>query len=483
MTPLKANLKIFYQCPPLLVAYALILCGVMPFWFLVMGAVAGPPQGGVLGLLVPVAFVVGLLVSSVLRDVLSKPFTFVLPGHEPIVKRTVGVVGGWLALAMGFALLCAASGPALSAAGIFLASLAIAMAAYLAGVAVVFAPSWVRRTAMVLVPTVVLFVCFGIFLRAFYQSFAESLHHYSAAWLLAGLVVSTVALPWFRAERLARGVCGRSWIVLAGAWAGNTAKMERARRERLARRAGPPSATPTLLDRVLLPRLARNGPAGLARDVWGEAYGHLSRYRPLRVLSWVLPILIYCCLMAGLSSTMSPPPVAPLRLSNFISLGADLPILLAPCLLLPFASPFVPTLLLASGRRERFRREVVTGVLLFVALFGAVVLVVLLCRWVFPALPLVTVWKHTFALRPPDLWAVPALLWTVPAFLAMRFAGPRHKVLFLGLPAQFLSIFGYLWLPFLTTLPVASVLLIGVGVWALYVALVWHIAMRRDWVA
>lgn len=89
MTPLTANLKHYYQCRSMYINYAFLLIFLPSIFF------GGEDREmGLMVLLYCMVWpaVVGLLVSTMVKDVAQKPFVFLLPRYEIAVARTTTVM-------------------------------------------------------------------------------------------------------------------------------------------------------------------------------------------------------------------------------------------------------------------------------------------------------------------------------------------------------------------------------------------------------
>lgn len=489
MKPLTANLKHFYQCRPLYVWYIMwgFFCLSLVFATLadrhsaaaagVAAATGAGVEAGTGEFMFFLVCLAAYFAANLACDVMSRPFVFALPGHSAVAGKILLGVGAVLVPTAGLAyfyLVPASDGAGGAEA---LCGLSVAAAAYLFGVALVLGSGWSAQVASLLPAALII----AWSLRVPSHLGAVLLPHPWGASVLA-LAASGLLLPWCSPARCARRVCGQPWIGLVGAW--NRAKALRVEKERLARKIGDRrEAGPLWVEQALLPGLARHGAATLARDVWGEAFAITSRCRLAdvsRALLFVAANVALFGLWSGLFSPTESSPAGSGHLSHFESVFANIPIFFVPLLFARLRGAFFSTQLLASGRRERFRREMVVAGLLFVAVSGATVLIVLLCRGLFPMIPPYRVGAYTLAPRAPDLWAVSVLLWGIPACLMSRLVVLRRVVALLGLVGGVLVGAAFFWFPLFANLPAASIVAIGLGFWALYVAVAWRTAMRKD---
>jgi hypothetical protein len=470
MKPLAANLKHFYQCRPLWVWYSVLLFGGAMFAVTMPGT--EPSRSGFLGFLFLVAFVVGIVATNIVRDVLSKPFSFGLPGHERTAKRMLGAMGGAIALAIALTFLFATGGAVLMAIPVFVAALAVASTAYLAGVRVVFGPNWVRQTAMAFIPALVSFGS-GPLLRGLYENVEGAVRSHSGACLLACLAAGTVALPWLRAERLARDVCGRPWSGMTHLW--NQAKVARVQEDLGAQKATEASrgSAAAYFDAAFWVRFAQSRSGGLAHEAWGQAFALFSRPRGAKVLGATLLYIVLAGLFGYTEGIFAVATRQHWSSSDFV--------VLLPCLyIVRVPSPLYSTLPLAGGREERLRRELVIGALTLA--WGVVVAVLFLAvhHLAFALAVTFSAVGRDLPLRVADPWTMPILTIGIAASLAARLFGPQKN----GPVPMSLAILvigtGFFWIPALQTLPAAGIVLIVVLAWALYFAVARRTATKRD---
>ncbi len=106
---LITNLKLFYQCPTLWVCYLAVVgmfvpIGLFGLGSLLVGQKAAHVSNLSCGLLMTLAFAIGMGAGLVQRSIASKLFAFCLPGYRGAVRRflsTVGIAGG-LVVIMAF---------------------------------------------------------------------------------------------------------------------------------------------------------------------------------------------------------------------------------------------------------------------------------------------------------------------------------------------------------------------------------------------
>jgi hypothetical protein len=486
MKPLTANLKHFYQSWQ---AYLGYLClGLLAVCFF------GDPRLQRDAAILPAlflfgAFLLGFFVSVVMLDVMRRPIAFVLPGHRRIVRVTLLGIGGVgsLPLALLFCFYAATVAPdAMLREGgwVLAAATSVAMAFYLTG-------ATIMGLALLASPARNLFLILPLAAGGFLLA-ENALFDRPVACVVAGLAVSITEATWLSSRRFARRICGRRPGRAGNASDGGT------------QRASAPYGGLGFLERAVLPRLARSRPASLAWTFWGESYAALSlhrRFRPVYVAMafvFVFAMLVFMGGIDGAYREMAREEASKgpqwgdllrrsaehLRLAPFFRAGT---IVIFPCLLVTTAlSPLFSTLPRAAGRRERFRREMASSAIFGLGGATAVILVVVLCRLLFPRIPLFMVpeaAKSLFALpiQPPGLSVLSGFWAVFPLFLMVRLttANPKKMAAISVVVLSLLCVAGD-GIARTAPLPASSVVALILGGWTLYAALAWRTAAKRN---
>ncbi len=356
----------------------------------------------------------GLLTANLQRDVLSKPFSFCLPGHRDLSRRLPLAIGSVLGLLTGVAFLAtfffSSHGLGLGTAPLpFWAIFFLAMMCYLLGVWFVFAP---KDSAA--------FVC-GVLLvisAVLARELTLRLINYMivSAPLLpisAGIATCVIAWKWLGDDSLARRHCGESYISIADI--GNTAKIEKlAQKRALKKRSDDNSALTNRLEGFFLEKMTNAAPLSMNRYMLGNLYNMFAtflwpwRKSHLLIVVALIPHFGYLSgAIVGYTDGRS---------------GWDLGNIL-------FLAPSVAAVqmdlishrnfLLPAGRMERYNGALGTGAFMVILTTLAVALLAALSVPLNSVLPDIVVRGHTFTCQPIHARGFYISLFLVPIALTI----------------------------------------------------------------
>lgn len=287
MSILSANLKHLYQRPGLCAAYffivpLVVVSVVLPFLD------PSPGQGKFMGL-VMLEFLIGMLVSSLQVEILTKPFSFCLPGHRALPRKLVfwtGVItsipGSLVFLAYPFPLgweqapeICGSA---------FCASLIF----YWLGAAPLFGVMNSNAiTGWHWLPI------FGIMFFDLHVIAERVIVTQPSVVIFIGLSSSVAVWIWLGNPSWARRLCAVSRIFIFDTW--NPKKLQEHARRRQAAKLERSRVNPWV-ERFFLGRMKKCHHPGSGRYIWGELYTTygktLSRWREI-----VTPFLFIVAMM------------------------------------------------------------------------------------------------------------------------------------------------------------------------------------------
>lgn len=462
MSIITANLKHLYQCRTLWLWYFYIFA--FGFSQISIYAHSDRNAGAGLGLLhfwliFFNVYFSGMLIGSLVANVLSKPFTYTLPGHRHISRGFVvytGMVAGlapflivlWLEPSTG-------TQKWLAATAFYLLVLAICLMISRQSFRV-SNPRFARTYGILLgflgiVP---------IFLQIRYDFLRIWITDYP--FITSGLSVIVILIFYrqLNGDKLARTICGKPMSGLAaGTW-----RITQKRQRALWQAKGDKSLTSSAVDVFFLDRMRQTAALSKSRFYWGMLYERLATF-----LHMSGPLLL---LTAGLIVCYFP-----MRYVGTIFL---IPLFL----LVQFRIPIRSNLLLPGGRMERFGGAIT----LIVSMTGLIVLMYLsligLSHLLAMIMPEISLRNITLSYRTVNGSILYAALALLPICFAIQILFPRHALIWaLAVVMPSIMIFygavvarpnGFDELPPITIIPILLIL------WASLFLLLRHICLRRS---
>ncbi len=456
MHPLLANLRQFYQRWVLLLIY--VATGAAATLIVAEALFDGHGhEGKFAGLLIPI-WPIGLMVAVTQMEILSKPFSFCLPGHHAVLRKLVLVVG--LAASFLFSL------PFLGYPGLFgMPSLwwgLVLGAAFCANLMVYMAGLLVGFTARNAIVSIGLLPALAIFAAMVHLDAAvmRALTHAPFAVIAVTAVAAVAGWQWLGRPAWFRRRCGQYWTELFTPW--NPSQMERYRQVYAARRFTK-NVSPAL-DGFFQRAISRNGLLDRRKYIWGALYSTCVLIIP----QWkgLVFVIVLAVIWSGYQPSAAPfiAGIIPLMMAGFLQ------------------PPLGTTLLVAGGRRERFFATAV----LMLGLGGVSVLVVgvaiALTHLLAPLVPTFEWEGIVLHLRPlrPALLLIPLVVFPFVNLMYILFRrSPVWLIFSLMLAFVFVSFCAALLDRFGAIQPGLS----AVGIllsWGICLAAVHRLALHRD---
>jgi hypothetical protein len=461
MTILQANLKHLYQRKGCwLISLALAL-----FALPAIEALCAGRQSAFL--MFPVWMYVAAIFTAPLQiEVMTKPFSWCLPGHARIPARFLfcaGICGSlfWSAIFLIFLMY-----PAATLAGRLLISVSVFFTAtiiYWLGVWIVFRFSnWANAIAL-----------FPLALLAGHYLGLERLleiivvdQWYSM--VLLGAVVNFLAWRGLSVPGLARKYCGRLWLGAFDAW--NKEKMSQFTQARLARKKKElPSVVPHV-EKFFLDRISRRPGMNTSQVIWGGLYrsfGLIIASRKKDWLRFIVVILPIICFLGYMSPAANMLFIMPGLMVIHISLGVR------------------SSLLISGGRKERFWSAMILALVTAMSITALITLIAALTLPLQAIMPELTIKGQSVIFKAMELrlFIVPLLMIPVTFSFALIFhKHPRLMfacVIMLFLLLVRLSVFLRVR-PILPEQPGPIHLLIALlCCWAIFTAVLHDICKRR----
>lgn len=461
MTILRANLKHLYQRRALWLWYIVILCQTP----LMLVLLFRPEVNRYLGCMA-VSFLMGLVLASLQKEILAKPFSFCLPGHRQVPRLILFYIGAMINALLALAFLVY-SGPAFPRAPfVFTAAAFTGMLFYFWGMYLGF----VEKPNPIVGISIPLIVA-----GAFFRRSDAAVQHIIISWPLLMIAAGAVTCVWvwvrLGCDDLHRRYCGKL-IVNDPFGAANRPKAQRFRLARAWTKPGKiRAAISQRVDTSFLAAMASVNLAGRTPHVLAAPYTLAGRFLATYRLTSLL----------GLSSLIAffivyfgyiPAP----GISNMLYIFAAFP-------LIGFKLLVHPTLLLPEGRREKFYRAVAAAVV--AALVGAMALIVLAALSVYlqSILPPITFKERTFTYHAMEVRQFYNFLLFAPVALTLTII-IRRNLLWRIVPFVVLMQF---WAVLMLPPTMAQVLAVGpipiVGlvllIWLLFLLLLHHHCMKK----
>lgn len=459
MSALSVNLKHLHQRRSLWLVY--LVLGLLAFGF--RGKLAGSVAGKGY-YIVPVAleFIIGIYTASMPIEILTKPFSYCLPGHRAVPRRFVFWVGivtsllGSLVLP-GYSRLW--SQRVLATCSVFCAGLAM----YWVGAALVFG---VRNSGPILGLAVWLF--FGAaFLDLHVVAERVILNHpFVIAFL--GLATTAAVWIWLGNHNWARRFCTVSRLGMLDVWDQN--KMREYGRKQAATKPDKFKNHPEpWVEQFFLGRMKRCDHLGPGRYIWGGLYTTygiaLSGWKGL-LSGWLVALALVLCL------------------SYWRPEGTNILFLMVGAMAINMRLPVYSSLAIPGGRNERFFTAIILAGSVAVLVTAALAVTAAASMGLTPIMPEVTLRSvdlsfHAMSLR---LLIIPSIV--IPIALALRlilFRNPYSAIASISLMMAMMFAFafgssgrlGRLFNPTLLT----GLLIVG---WLALVLVLRHVCMRRS---
>ncbi len=461
MTILQANLKHLYQRK----GFWLIALGLGLFVPVGIMVIVDGEQGSFM-VLASWIYIAAGFTSALQVEVLTRPFSWSLPGHARIPVKFLFCIGISVSLFWSVVFLFyPAPTPArllLSCVSMFFAGTII----YWLGAWVVFRfPNWV--TAIVLVPILMLY---GRYLDLDTLLARVIVDAWFAVILLGGLVNFLAWRHWSR-PGLARRYCGRPWLGAFDAW--NKVKISEFQQARLAQKN---KAIPTVLPHVekfFLNRITdRTGP-NTAQYIWGGLYrsfGLITSRKRECIRFWLIMLPTLCFL-------------------GYMGPAANIMFIMPGLMVANMSLHVRSTLLISGGRTERFWSALSIAAATTLLATVIVTLMAALTIGLEAIMPELTIKGQSavYTAMEMKLFFIPLCMMPVTLTIALIFY--RYPRLMMGVVMMifFLAMQVSVFLKILPIHPkdpgpihiIIIITLILLCCWAIFTAVLRHICMRR----
>ena len=462
MSILTANLKHLYQRRALIFWYLILLCQfplvLPPRPSFTRGV---PPIYGRFVFYLVVSCFLGFLIGYLQREVLSRPFTFCLPGHRTMPRKVVVTLGVLTNVAFGVMFLWY---PGLTLSGMLLASASAActgMLCYLFGTAVAL---W-KRSNTGFIGFLPLFVMMIVY-SDLHRPLEIMIVFHPIKMIMLSVAVCVCIYSWLGRDDRARTHCGTFTLSPGDHW--NQDRARRFRQERAAarwaRKDAQPASGPNRLEQVFVPQVTRPMCFSTRRNFWAETYATLDRWFSYGLWPALLGFL-FIFLFFGYFGTIGGQRVSVPNL-----------IFIVPLFWAAFWQyPLCGNLLLPIARRHRFAGAITNVIgLVVLAMIGGFVLVGL-STVLQHILPTLRIKGLDFMYRAIDMGLVFLCPLLMPVGFTIAVLLRRGRVLvFIFLGMVFPLSIPFDWMHWLIARPWLVALLMAVA-WIILIAVLrWH---------
>jgi hypothetical protein len=404
MSILTINLKHLYQRRGLWLVYAFL--GLFVFMSILIPLEhPGAGKGQYVGL-VALAFVVGLILAALPIEIVTKPFSYCLPGHRKVPRKFVFCIGIVFNL---FGSLLFIMYPGLQSGQLVLvvcSAFFAGMILYWLGVGLAFgvrgSGAWIAFSPLVILggsffglhkvlESVIVGIPFGV--------------------ILVGILSSVVAWIWLGDEGWARKYCAVPWIGFFDVW--NRFKMQRYIKVRAAVKWDKLKQHPSpWVETFFLGRMNRQGYFGTGRYIWGGLYTMfgvaLSQWKA--AFSGVFLALVIVCFL------------------GYMGPGTDILFIMPAFIIAQMRLPVYSSMLISGGRKERYRCAMTLVITLAVLITVLVTVIAALSQLLAEIMPDITLRGRTFIFHAMNiqLFFVPLLM--IPIVFSIQLIFYRRPI-------------------------------------------------------
>ena len=458
MSILTVNLKHLYQRRGLWLLYVLVITFAFTgIAVLFDGTKAG--EGRYVGLIV-LAFIVGLLLSVLPIEVMSKPFSYCLPGHRKMLRKfvfCVGIVFNILGSMLFFVY------PALNGWYLVLvvcSAFFAGMIFYLLGAGLAFG----ARKSVFFIGFLPLIIIAGRFFEL-HTILERVIVENPLVVISLGILVSFIVWLWLGDEGRARRYCNVPWAGFFDAF--NPSKMKRISRIRMAGKWDKfKKYTGLRMERFFLGRMNKHDYISAGRYIWGSLYA--ACVGPAIQWKGILSIVILFVFFLG-----------------YMGLAATFMFFFIPAIMvMNMRLPAHSSMLIAGGRRERYAGTITVVAAATVLISIAAIAVVVLSMLLEATVPELTLRGFTFTYRAVSAKNIFVPLVIIPFAFSIRlifYRRPVYTLMILILVIHPMVFTGVVWRKQLGGMinPISITALVVLS-WGTFLLVSRYICMRRS---
>jgi hypothetical protein len=462
MNILRANLKHLYQCRGLWFWYVILLCvtpaALMPLW--------SSENERFVGYLI-LSFFAALAAVNLQKEILSKPFSFCLPGHRKIPRQFVFRIGYVVNGLFGLVFLAHTQLQFPYVLLVICAGSFVGMIVYLLGVWGIFP----LRNTIALIGLLPLVILAGGFFEL-YKPLEAMIIYSPVQTIIIGLLICWLTWRWLGQEGLARRYCGQMVMGIADGW--NVEKFRRYREARVVSKSAKGGTVfADRLNRFFMSRMKVSGFFTSGQYIWGHIYMVIGKSvgSSLGLGPWVVIVLLF--VLMGYS-----PGPEDISMANMLFI---VPVFGAVSLnLLPYSA-----ILLPAGRRGKYYGAIMSGFVIGAVATALLAVVSFLSVQLEHILPDIVLKGHTFAYHAMNVKYCLVTLSLMPVSLVVATLFPRGAIV----RTIFVIVVMYAWMlsgilrPPILSKVFESGLSLAAGLivvcWSVFLLVLRYVCMRR----
>jgi hypothetical protein len=464
MNILRANLKHLYQCRGLWYWYVILLfvtpAALMPLW--------SQDNEKFVGYLI-LSFFAALVVVGLQKEILSKPFSFCLPGHCKIPRRFIFIIGGVINAVFGLVFLAHTQLQFPYVLLVICAGGFMGMFFYFVGVWGMFP----MRNTVALIGLLPLVVFAGGFFEL-YKPLEAMIIYFPVQTIIVGLLICWLSWRWLGQEGLARRYCGQMVMGIADNW--NVEKFRKYREAKVvSKTAMGRTAFADRLNHFFMTKMRISGFFTLGQYIWGHVYMVIGRGLSSSLFSpWVVIVPLF--MLMGYFPVF--PGREDISMANFLFI---VPVFSTVILnLLPYSN-----ILLPAGRSKKYYGAITSGFVIGAVTTVLLAVVSILSVPLERILPDIVLKGHTLGYNAMNIKYCFVTLSLIPASLVVATLFPRGAIvrtIFVIMVMYAWMFFGILRPPILSKV-FESGLSLAAGLiilsWAVFLMVLRYVCMRR----
>jgi hypothetical protein len=467
MSILTANLKHLYQRRGLWLVYAFLGSIALP---VIMAVIKVAKTGeGVFVYPVIWMFIVGWIAATIQIEIISKPYTYCLPGHRKIVRQFILLVGLTVSLLCSLVFLLYPGLNLWQLLPVILSGFSVFLAFYWFGVIISFSiysqVRWVGFLPLIFIA--------GMFFKL--QIILETMViKFPVLFIIIGILISVLAWLWLDEDSIARRYCANPLIGFFGGW--DRSKIQRHRQALIAAKGDKAFRTSPHVEQFFLSRIGKHDYTSIGKYVWGGLYttfGTIQSQSRSGFLGMTFAVLFMLCYF------------------GYIGRMATMMLFIMPgFMVIPIRLPLYSNMLISGGRKERFVTTVTVVGAITVLITAAVAILAALTIPMVNFMPDISLLKLPLTFHAADLrlFFVPLLIIPIVSIFNLIFYRKTIFVIFImamliQVPIMFIAALKRgssvnQWSS--AILNPVSVLVMVVSCWLIFTMVLYYICTKRS---
>jgi hypothetical protein len=475
MSILTANLKHLYQRRGLWLVYAFL--GSVSLPGIMMISMAKKPKAGD-GMFVMFVMwtmvIVGIAAATIQIEVLSKPFSFCLPGHRKIARKFMLLAGLIVSLSYSLIFLRYPGLDLWQLLPVVLSAFSALLVFYWFGIVVTFLTNnqigrnQVRWAG--LLPFILIVGMFFGLLKILENMIIE----FPMLFITIGILSSVLAWRWLGDDSIARQYCAKPVLGTFGAW--DRSKMQKFSQASIAVKGDKIFRKAPQVEQFFLARMLKCSAFGVGRYIWGGLYKAFGPALSQGMSNQFLGAFIFFLVLSFFGYMDG-------YMGNEMKMMVMLFIM--PCIaVIVVQLPFYSSMLIAGGRRERIFTSMTLFVTIAILITTAVTVLAAMTILMEKILPDITLWGQTFTFKAADLrlFFIPLLI--IPLgfiFNLVFYQKAFYRIVFLMLAFMLLFPLMMILSKELSMMLISVRVITGIVLsWFILTVFLWYVCMKRS---